>query len=102
MNKKQITVPVPSLGTRVFANISDRFEKIMDFMTAFLSAIFGESVTRSRALWIMASVLSFSLMIVFASANNLLLTLIALCITGFTAKRGDLFYKEGKGGKSWR
>ncbi len=100
MNKNQIATPVPSFGTRAFAGLQAHCENVMDFMTTLFSAILGESVTKRRALWIMSSVLSLSLLIVFASANNLFLILIGLCATGFTAKHADLFYKDGKGGKS--
>lgn len=93
MSKNQISAPVPSLGTRAFAETKNQGEIAIQEMAKFYESALEEPVSKARAIWIAASIVSFILLLLFDVTG----APITLPVLVYTAKRAGLFYKDEKG-----
>lgn len=94
MNKNRIITPVPSEGARVFALIQIMGEEVIRRMAAKLKAHLGESITNTRAIWIVVCIISLSLLMVFLTTDSVVGIGVMLALTVVSAKRGKLFYED--------
>ncbi len=89
------TLQVPAGSAQAAGKMRSRLSAWLERENRFFSSILEETVTNRKALWIAGSAVSFSATLLFCMAGALIPLGIALIALVFTARRGELFYKEG-------